>query len=164
MVYRMISQKIKLRPRRSQLALYPKVFLYIIIFNISNTNYYFVYLVFGFFGMLISYTLLFAVLSGLSVYALSYYDKKAYGNVKAKILPIWASATSNLDPQVASKVNYYLLQAGNSFDLAVQTSIAASIKSYKWVKTNPTVQQYAKNVQDTWKSLWDSVFKKVKST
>lgn len=114
--------------------------------------------------MLISYTLLIAILAGLSVYALSYYDKKAYGNVKAKILPIWASATSNLDPQIASKVNYYLQQAGASFDLAVQTSIQASIKSYKWIKTNPTVQQYAKNVQDTWTSLWDSVLKKVKST
>jgi len=124
----------------------------------------FVSKVFGFFGMLISYTLLFLVLSGLSIYALSYYDKKAYGNVKAKLLPIWASAMSNLDPQVASKVNFYLQHAGTSFDLAVQTSIEASIKSYKWVKANPTVQQYAKNVQDTWKSLWDSVFKKVKST
>jgi len=114
--------------------------------------------------MLISYTFLFAVITGLSLYALSYYDKKLYGNVKAKILPIWTSATSNLDPQVAAKVNYYLQQAGTSFDRAVQTSIEASIKSYKWVKANPTVQQYAKNVQDTWKSLWDSVFKKVKST
>ncbi|XP_025407724.1 leucine-rich repeat-containing protein 59 [Sipha flava] len=124
----------------------------------------FISTVFGFFGMLISYTLLIAVLSGLSVYALSYYDKKAYGNVKAKILPIWTSATANLDPQVASKVNYYLLQAGTSFDLAIQTSIEAAIKSYKWVKANPTVQQYAKNVQEGWVSLWDSVFKKVKST
>lgn len=124
----------------------------------------FVSKVFGFFGMLISYTILLAVLIGLSVYALSYYDKKAYGNVKAKILPLWASATSNLDPQVASKVNYYLQQAGTSFDLAVRTSIEASIKSYKWVKANPTVQLYAKNIQDAWKSLWDSVFKKVKST
>lgn len=114
--------------------------------------------------MLISYTVLLAVLTGLSVYALSYYDKKAYANVKAKILPIWASAMSNLDPRVASKVNYYLQQAGTSFDLAVQTIIEASIKSYKWVKANPTVQLYAKNVQDAWKSLWDSVFKKVKST
>lgn len=114
--------------------------------------------------MLISYILLLAVLGGLSLYALSYYDKKAYGNVKAKLLPLWASATSNLDPQVASKVNYYLQQAGTSFDRGVQTSIEASIKSYKWVKANPTVQQYAKNVQDTWKNLWDSVFKKEKST
>lgn len=114
--------------------------------------------------MLISYTLLLAVLAGLSVYALSYYDKKAYGNVKAKIVPLWASATSNLDPQVATKINFYLQQAGTSFDVAVQTSIQATIKSYKWVKANPTVQQYAKNVQDTWQSLWDSVFKKVKST
>jgi len=114
--------------------------------------------------MLISYTLLFAVLIGLSLYALSYYDKKAYGNVKAKILPVWGSVTSNLDPKVASKVNYYLLQAGTSFDRAVHTSIEASIKSYKWVKTNPTVQQYAKNFQDSWQSFWDSVFKKTKST
>ncbi|XP_060849119.1 leucine-rich repeat-containing protein 59 [Rhopalosiphum padi] len=124
----------------------------------------FVSKVFGFFGMLISYTLLFAVLIGLSLYALSYYDKKAYGNVKAKILPVWGSVTSNLDPKVASKVNYYLLQAGTSFDRAVHTSIEASIKSYKWVKTNPTVQQYAKNFQDSWQSFWDSVFKKTKST
>lgn len=130
----------------------------------SIANYNLIFLVFGFFGMLISYTILLAVLTGLSVYALSYYDKKAYGNVKAKILPLWASATSNLDPRVASKVNYYLQQAGTSFDMAVQTSIEASIKSYKWVKANPTVQLYAKNVQDAWKSLWDSVFKKVKST
>jgi hypothetical protein len=120
--------------------------------------------VFGFFGYLISYTIFFAVLTGLSVYALSYYDKKAYGNIKAKALPLWASATSNLDPQVAAKVNYYLQQAGTSFDIGVQTSIEASIKAYKWVKANPTVQQYAKNVQDTCQSLWDSVFKKVKST
>lgn len=131
---------------------------------ISVANYNIIFSVFGFFGMLISYTVLLAVLTGLSVYALSYYDKKAYGNVKAKILPIWASAMSNLDPRVASKVNYYLQQAGTSFDLAVQTIIEASIKSYKWVKANPTVQLYAKNVQDAWKSLWDSVFKKVKST
>lgn len=124
----------------------------------------FVSKVFGFFGMLISYTLLLVVLSGLSLYVLSYYDKKAYGNVKARLLPIWASATSNLDPQVAAKVNFYLQHAGNSFDLAVQTSIQAAIKSYKWIKANPTVQQYVKNVQDTWKSLWDSVFKKVKAT
>lgn len=121
-------------------------------------------LVFGFIGMLISYTLLLAVLTGLSVYALSYYDKKTYGSVKAKILPIWTSATANLDPQVASKVNYYLLQAGTSFDLAVQTSIEAAIKSFKWIKTNPTVQKYVKNVQEACLSLWDSVFKKVKST
>lgn len=161
------KSKNKTKPKKKPAGFVSKgIFLHydnILSYQIS-TKCNFVYLVFGFFGMLISYTLLFAVLSGLSVYALSYYDKKAYGNVKAKILPIWASATSNLDPQVASKVNYYLLQAGNSFDLAVQTSIEASIKSYKWVKTNPTVQQYAKNVQDTWKSLWDSVFKKVKST
>lgn len=114
--------------------------------------------------MIISYTLLLVVLSGLSLYALSYYDKKAYGNVKAKILPYWALVTSNLDPQVAAKVNYYLQQAGTSFDVVVQTSIKASINSYRWVKENPTVQQYAKNVQDTWQSLWDSVFKKGKST
>lgn len=114
--------------------------------------------------MLIWYILMFTVLIGLSIYALSYYDKKAYGNVKAKILPVWASATSNLDPKVASKVNFFLLQAGNSFDRGVHISIEASIKSYKWVKTNPTVQQYTKNVQDTWQSMWDSVFKKVKST
>lgn len=114
--------------------------------------------------MLISYTLLFVVLSGLLLYGLSYYDKKIYGNVKAKLLPYWASATSNLDPQVASKVNVYLQYAGTSFDLAVQTSIQACIKSYKWIKANPTVQQYVKNVQDTWTSLWDSVFKKIKST
>ncbi|NP_001280265.1 leucine-rich repeat-containing protein 59 [Acyrthosiphon pisum] len=139
----MISQKIRPNPKETS---------------------WFVSKVFGFFGMLISYTLLFAVLIGLSLYALSYYDKKAYGNVKAKLLPVWGSVTSNLDPKVASKVNYYLLQAGNSFDQAVHTSIEASIKSYKWVKANPTVQQYAKNVQDTWKSFWDSVFKKVKST
>lgn len=133
---------------------------------LANTNFviFFVNLVFGFFSMLISYTILFAVLTGLSLYALSYYDKKAYGNVKAKILPVWTSATSNLDPQVAAKVNYYLQQAGTSFDRVVQTSIEASIKSYKWIKANPTVQQYAKNVQDTWKCLWDSVFKKIKST
>lgn len=114
--------------------------------------------------MLISYMLLLVVLSGLSLYALSYYDKKMYGNVKVKLLPIWASATSSLDPQVAAKLNYYLQHAGTSFDFAVQTSIQASIKSYKWIKANPTVQQYVKNVQDTWKSLWDSIFKKVKST
>lgn len=104
------------------------------------------------------------VVTGLSLYALSYYDKKAYGNIKAKISPYYASATSNLDPEVAAKVNYYLQQASNSFDLAVRTSIEASIKSYKWVKANPTVQQYAKIVQDTFQSVWDSVFKKGKST
>jgi len=114
--------------------------------------------------MLISYTLLFAILIGLSLYALSYYDQKTYGYVKAKVLPVWASATSNLDPKVASKINYYLLQAGIYFDRGVHSTIDASIKSYKLFKANPTVQQYAKNVQDTWKSFWDSVFKKVKST
>ncbi|VVC45325.1 Leucine-rich repeat,Leucine-rich repeat domain, L domain-like,Leucine-rich repeat, typical subtype [Cinara cedri] len=124
----------------------------------------FVSKVFGFFGMLISYTLLLVVLSGLSLYGLSYYDKRAYGNVKAKILPYWVSATSNLDPQVAAKVNYYLQQAGTNFDLAVQTSIEASIKSYKWVKANPTVQQSVKNLNSAWQSLWDSIFKKGKST
>jgi len=165
MVYKTQSQNLHPNPKRNQLDLFPKVFLFIISYNVLFiTEYNFIYLVFGFFGMLISYTLLLAMLSGLSLYALSYYDKKAYGNVKAKILPIWVSATSNLDPQVASKVNFYLQHAGTSFDLAVQTSIQASIKSYKWIKANPTVQQYVKNVQDTWKSLWDSVFKKVKST
>lgn len=103
-------------------------------------------------------------MSGLALYTLSYYDKKLYGNVKAKITPLWDSATSNLDPQLASKVNYYLQQVGVHFDVAVQKSIQASIKSYQWVKANPTVQLYVKNVQNAWYSLWDSVFNKEKST
>lgn len=165
MVYKMTSQKIKPNPKRSQQALYLKVFL----FDFNVLIYYLLlsiilFLVFGFIGVLIIYTLFFGILIGLSVYALSYYDKKAYGNVKAKVLPIWTSATANLDPQVAAKVNYYLQQGGTFFDVGVQNSIEASIKSYKLVKANPTVQQYAKNIQEGFQSLWDSVFKKVKST
>lgn len=157
--------KNKTKPKKKPVGFVSKGILYIIyLLTFLLLCIIFICLVFGFFGMLISYTLLFVVLGGLSLYALSYYDKKAYGNVKSKILPIWTSATSNLDPKVASKINYYLLQAGTAFDVAVQTSIEAAIKFYKQIKANATVQQYAKNVQDTWRSLWESLTKKLKST
>ncbi|XP_050423000.1 leucine-rich repeat-containing protein 59 [Adelges cooleyi] len=124
----------------------------------------FVSKVFGFIGSLISFICLFLVLSGLALYTLSYYDKKLYGNVKNKLVPVWESATSNLDPLVASKINYYLQQAGTNFDFAVQKSIQVTIKSYKWVKANPTVQLYVKYVQEAWQSLLDKVFKKEKAS
>lgn len=74
--------------------------------------------------------LLFLLFSGLAMYALSSYYKNTYGHVRAE-LPIWASAISNLDPQ-----------------LAVQTSVETSIKY---------MHQYFKYAQETLKSLWDSV-------
>lgn len=103
-----------------------------------------------------------ALIAGISVYILSFYDEGRYKAIKAQVYPLWRSGLTRVcNEEQSTKVEAILLQAGNTVNQFIVTStkvVAVKTKQfYVYVTTDEKIQQYVKNVKETVLGLWAKV-------
>lgn len=103
-----------------------------------------------------------ALITGIALYILSFYDEGRYKAVKAQVYPLWRSGLTRVcNEEQSTRVEAILLQAGNAVNQVIVTStevvVEKSKQFYFYVTTDEKIQQFVKNAKETVLGLWAKV-------
>lgn len=112
--------------------------------------------------LLIKTIILSALIIGISVYIVSFYDEARYKAIKAQVYPLWRSGLTRVcSEEQSTKIEAALLQGGNAINQVVVRStkvIATKLKQfYVYVTTDEKIQLYVKSAKEKVLELWAKV-------